>query len=192
MAYVVLYYSFMVLQLKARDAAVARAKSIPGSNPKIGMKSFGDEVANDPGARMGERTFLNMLEQQPTFLISLWLCAACVSSTLATILGWVAVLARALFPILWSRGPRGEWNLLVELSTQPYYLCVLGMLGPVLIWGVSGYNVVRDVPVWGVVLCVLGSFLGLFIVAILGGSLLHQATRGRYDQQPFTSINEVV
>merc|ERR1711964_673960 len=99
-----------------------------------------------------------MGEQMGIFLASLWLCATIVSCDLATYLGALSVISRLLFPILWSRGDEGRWTCLVELSTQPYYLGVLGMLGAVGVWAFTGVNIVDSYPAWGVALIVLGLY----------------------------------
>ncbi len=158
--YFLVYYAFMLLQLSTRSAAVARASRRSGRAVPL-EKS----VPLDNGAVMGERTLLNTLEQQGAFLAALWSCAACVSCELATVLGSIGLCARLLFPLFWSMGPAGAWNIRVELSTQPYYCCVLGMLGCVGIWAASGVNVAVELPAWALVLTVLASYVVLFAAA---------------------------
>ena len=75
--YFLVYYSFMVLQLSTRSAAVERARK-RGVHIAEG-KPFASDVESDAGARMGERVFLNTLEQMGAFLASLWMCALFVS-----------------------------------------------------------------------------------------------------------------
>ena len=105
---------------------------------------------------MGERTYLNMLEQQPIFLVALWMCAAFISAPFATWLGGFAVFFRACYPVMWSLGPNGTFSWKVELSTQPYYLCVMGMLGTVAIWAFSGVNLAHDVHPGAAAGCLIG------------------------------------
>ena len=143
-------------------------------------KTFSSDVATDPGARMGERTFLNALEQMGAFLAALWMCACLVSPSMATWLGGTAVFFRALFPIFWSMGAGGNWNIRVELSTQPYYVCVLGMFGATLIWGLTGYNV-SELPLGQLGGVIIGSYLALFAVVLGIGSVLHRCTYQAYE-----------
>ena len=55
-----------------------------------------------PSWRMGDRSFLNALEQQCAFLLPLWLHAVFVSPQVSTTMGAIAVVARFFFPIFWS------------------------------------------------------------------------------------------
>jgi hypothetical protein len=71
----------------------------------------------------------------------------------------LSVLFRALYPIMWSLGPHGSFSWKVELSTQPYYLCVTGMLGTVLIWAVPGVNLAHDVHPAAAAACIVGFWL---------------------------------
>ena len=96
--YFILYYAFMVLQLSTRSAAVERARRSGRLIPQ--GKTFASDVAEDHGARMGERVFLNTLEQSGAFLVSLWMCAVFVSCALATTLSSIALGFRALMPVL--------------------------------------------------------------------------------------------
>ena len=176
--YFLVYYSFMVLQLSTRSAAVERARK-RGVHIAEG-KPFASDVESDAGARMGERVFLNTLEQMGAFLASLWMCALFVSGGLATALGGIAVGSRLGMPVLWSMGPGGAWNIRVEASTQPYYACVLGMLGAVLLWGALGINVATALPTPWLVVFVLGAYAALFIVVLLIGRLLNALTSTAY------------
>jgi hypothetical protein len=123
---------------------------------------------------MADRTFLNALEQQVrvespapqtvashsekpekltrargcqvAFLLPLWLHAVFISPSVSAYMGAIGVVARAAFPLLWAT--KGQWNMLVELSTQPYYLVVFYFLGALLTLAVSGVNVAVDWPGW--------------------------------------------
>ena len=105
---------------------------------------------------------------------------ACVSTQLATVLGAVAVFFRMLFPIFWSMGQQGAWNWRVELSTQPYYCCVLGMLGAVATWAFGGVNVADELAGWALVLLVLAYYAVGFATVFVWGKLLFALTNGAY------------
>ena len=179
-AYFLVYYAFMVLQLKTRSAAMERARAAGVSIAE--GKTFATDAGDDAGARMGERTFLNTLEQMGTFLCSLWMCSAFVSAELATILGGTAVISRAFFPLLWSMGKGGAWSWRVELSTQPYYVCVLGMLGVTGIWAITGVNVAVTFSTMAVIGTVMGCYAFTFALSFAVGTMLHSWTHGVYEQ----------
>ena len=109
--YFLVYYSFMIYQLNTRGAAIARTS--------LTMQEAKRQGPLDNEALMGERTFLNALEQQGAFLAALWSCAACVSCGLATVLGGIAVFARLLFPVFWAlrRAARTAESIQNRLST---------------------------------------------------------------------------
>ena len=172
--YMLLYYAFMILQLDTRSAALARLGRLVEGKP------FSTDCATDNQARMGERTFLNTLEQMGAFLVALWTCAACVSCELATVLGAIAVFFRMLLPIFWSMGQQGSWNWRVELSTQPYYCCVLGMLGTVATWSFAGVNVADECAGWALALLVLAYYAVGFAIVFVWGKLLFALTNGAY------------
>jgi len=172
-AWFTVYYALMVLQLTTRSAAIKRTQSRG--------EVFDRYQPKDHGAIMGDRTFLNAQEQSLPFVCALWSCSIFVSPSLATVLGSAAVASRVLFPILWSLGPDGKWSMLVELSTQPWYVCVYGMLGSVAVWAVSGVNLGEEH--WAVVaLACLGLYLGGFGLGALLGAALHGLTRGAYER----------
>jgi hypothetical protein len=171
-AYFIMYYSFMMLQLSTRSAASRRATARGEEFDKV--------TTRDLGAAMGERTFMNSLEQMGTFLVSLWACAACVSCDFATILGACAIVTRVMYPVLFSWGPEGRFSMWVELSTVPYLVCVLGMLGSAVIWGLTGFNVVEKCPTWSLPLVVVASFGAFFGPAHVLGKGLDCLTQGSY------------
>eukprot|EP00746_Dinoflagellata_sp_MGD_P017267 gnl/MRDRNA2_/MRDRNA2_139564_c0_seq1.p1 gnl/MRDRNA2_/MRDRNA2_139564_c0~~gnl/MRDRNA2_/MRDRNA2_139564_c0_seq1.p1 ORF type:complete len:307 (-),score=47.53 gnl/MRDRNA2_/MRDRNA2_139564_c0_seq1:215-1135(-) len=172
--YFLLYYAFMILQLQTRGAAAARAEA--------SGRGFDRFSTRDPEAIMGERTFLNTLEQMGPFLAALWSCAALVSCTLATWLGAIAVLSRLFFPIFWSMGEGGQWNILVEASTQPYYLCLMGMFGAVATWAFCGVNIVDDYSGWIVAVLVVAYYVAFFVISFALGKGVHLVTTGKYTE----------
>ena len=56
---------------------------------------------NEAQKKFGDRCFMNLLEQAPMFLTSLWLFAINCSATEATALGTVYLVLRALYPVMW-------------------------------------------------------------------------------------------
>merc|ERR1712205_270288 len=82
--YFVVYYAFMVQQLQG--------KAYRGSQDSAAIELD----------RMCDRTFLNCLEQMVPFTLTLWLHALFVDAWVSAVLGWVAVVARLLFPVFWS------------------------------------------------------------------------------------------
>eukprot|EP00931_Biecheleriopsis_adriatica_P011282 TRINITY_DN112364_c0_g1_i1.p1 TRINITY_DN112364_c0_g1~~TRINITY_DN112364_c0_g1_i1.p1 ORF type:complete len:201 (-),score=37.23 TRINITY_DN112364_c0_g1_i1:277-879(-) len=109
--YWLVFQVFMAVQIKGRTDA-------GGGDP---LKTNRFDYSNKQW-EMSDRSFLNFLEQTPFFLSMLWLFAFFCNAETAGTAGFVYVIARALYPVFWS--VKGEWNLLIELSTQPGY-CVL-------------------------------------------------------------------
>ena len=91
------------------------------SNPDVSNPSARFDYSNATWA-LADRTFLNLAEQTPAFLITLWLHAIFCDADLSAQLGLVCVLARSLYPIL-----RAVYFFLMELSTLPYYVCIYTM-----------------------------------------------------------------
>lgn len=178
-AYFVVYYAFMVLQLNTRGEAVERARRSGRVIPA--GKTFSTDVAEDSGARMGERVFLNTLEQMGAFLVSLWMCAAFVCPSMATTLSTIALAFRLLMPIFWSQGPAGAWNIRVEISTQPYYACIMGELGAVLVWALLDINVAESLSTLSLTGFVLAAYGIVFVAVFALGKMLHSLTRGAYE-----------
>merc|ERR1711939_787332 len=56
---------------------------------------------NEAQKKFGDRSFMNLLEQAPMFLTSLWLFAINCSATEATALGTAYLVLRALYPVMW-------------------------------------------------------------------------------------------
>lgn len=74
-------------------------------------------------ANWGSRAFLNMMEQAPVFLSSLWMCAVFVSADVAATLGWAYLALRALYPLIWLfiGGEAGCPIPIIFVSTFPQY-----------------------------------------------------------------------
>ena len=185
-AYFVVYYAFIFLQLKTRSAAAERARAAGISIAK--GKTFATDVSDDAGARMGERTLLNTLEQMGPFLCALWMCAAFVSAEVATILGGAAVCFRALFPVLWSTGDGGTFSWMVALSTQPYYVCVLGMFGLTAIWAATGVNAAVEFTAPAIFGIVVVCYILAFMLSFAAATLLHLLTKGAYEPRSLKGV----
>lgn len=165
-AYFVVYYALMTLQIKGKKHA--RGAS--------GLDRAGWNRATDlhPIWVMADRSFLNALEQQVAFLLPLWLHAVFVCPTVSAYVGAVAVVSRLLFPIFWS--VKGGWNLLIEASTQPYYMCVCYFLGALLTVAAADVNIVSETPSWALPLLVLGYYVAIMLVVYPLGTLLYKIT----------------
>jgi hypothetical protein len=74
--------------------------------------------------KWGDRSFMNMVEQAPFFLTSLWLCAVFCSPDKAANLGKAYLILRALYPLIWAaKGTHGEGAPFpsIFISTFPQY-----------------------------------------------------------------------
>merc|ERR1719323_2018094 len=71
---------------------------------------------------MADRSFNNFVEQTAHFIVMMWLTALFCNAQSAGSAGLWYVFFRALFPIFWAI--KGQWNLLIELSTQPAYAVI--------------------------------------------------------------------
>jgi len=69
------------------------------------------------------RTVGNYLEQTPAFLLAIWMCAIFVDVETAILYGWLWILFRAIYPIVFYIG-----GLFLFVSTIPAYFCVWYML----------------------------------------------------------------
>ena len=72
---------------------------------------------------LGDRTFLNTLEQAPPFLVSLWACGLLADVELAAFCGKGYIFFRCLYPAVFRKGM--PWLL---LSTVPCYNLIWYML----------------------------------------------------------------
>lgn len=68
--------------------------------------------------KFGDRSFMNLIEQAPLFLSSLWVHAFFVSADAATTLGWTYVIFRFFYPIIW----------LVKAGPEPGYPMPAGFI----------------------------------------------------------------
>jgi len=56
---------------------------------------------NEAQIKFGDRCFMNLIEQAPLFLSSLWTCAVYASEETATNVGTGYLVLRALYPVVW-------------------------------------------------------------------------------------------
>lgn len=164
--YFLVYYTLMMLQIHGKRSA----REASGSD----RASWNRSTDMNPMWVMADRSFLNALEQQVPFLLPLWLHAVFVCPKVSAWMGAVAVFARALFPIFWS--VKGEWNMLVEVSTQPYYLVVFYFLGALMIRVVTDVNVARDWERWTLPLTAIACWASAFIAIWLLGKVFAAIT----------------
>ena len=61
--------------------------------------------------KWGDRSFMNMIEQAPLFLISMWMFSVFVSATIGTQLGFVYLGLRFLYPVIWCAASSPQSHL---------------------------------------------------------------------------------
>jgi len=91
---------------------------------QVGIK-FTQGLPEDVAAtakNVADRSVGNTMEQAIPFLVLLWLEAIFVNPRIATILGWIYVVFRFLYPVFF--GMYGTFTVLVEASTQPNYIII--------------------------------------------------------------------
>ena len=91
LAYILLYYVFMLNILRVKLRLMKRCKE-QGERFERYTKHYPELLAAD-------RIQLNTLEHMPPFLVLLWLQAIVVSPQSASVLGWSYVILRALYPL---------------------------------------------------------------------------------------------
>ena len=91
LAYVLLYYVFMVNILRVKRAVVRRCRAEGTRFDRYG--------GHYPDLLAADRVQLNTLEHMPPFLVLLWLHAWVVSPNSAAVLGGLYVLLRATYPL---------------------------------------------------------------------------------------------
>ena len=126
-AYFSLFFTFMMFQsfskfyLVSVKAAELKNKK---SDEKVSLSAI-KYGANKTGLALNsDRTFLNMLEQSPAFLVSLWMYAVFVSAENAALGAYCYIVFRALYPFLFAMGM--PW---IFLSTFPNYFVIWYFLG---------------------------------------------------------------
>ncbi len=126
--YVVLYYAFQIRIARTKERL---RRQYAGRGEK-----FDRYFGQDREMLAADRTQLNMLEHMPPFLALMWLHAAFVSPTSATIAGAIYLAARIAHPLLMGgRLGRGV-RLSILAATVPGYL-VLAYLMASLLWVIA-------------------------------------------------------
>eukprot|EP00614_Pseudopedinella_elastica_P013805 CAMPEP_0172585440 /NCGR_PEP_ID=MMETSP1068-20121228/4865_1 /TAXON_ID=35684 /ORGANISM="Pseudopedinella elastica, Strain CCMP716" /LENGTH=119 /DNA_ID=CAMNT_0013379903 /DNA_START=124 /DNA_END=483 /DNA_ORIENTATION=+ len=90
---------------------------------KLGFRQIKYDSKSGLGL-VSDRTFLNMLEQSPLFLLGLWMHAVFISPDSAAAAGWLYLPFRAIYPVVFRMGM--PW---LFLSTFPNYFVVMYLIG---------------------------------------------------------------
>jgi uncharacterized membrane protein YecN with MAPEG domain len=115
-AYLVLYYAFMIHQTRVKYGLAQAARD-------RGEK-FDRYFGNDREMLAADRILLNTLEHMPAFLVLLWLNAVFVGPTSASIAGGIYVGARAAYPLLMGRSLGRAIPVRIFASTLAGYLVI--------------------------------------------------------------------
>jgi uncharacterized MAPEG superfamily protein len=92
-------------------------------------QTFDRYRSQDPEMLRADRAVQNTLEQMGPFLVPLWVHAVFVSPTVATNLGVVYVLLRALYPVLLGDRVEQVQSRRVAFATVPCYGIIAYLLG---------------------------------------------------------------
>ena len=131
-AYFLLFYIFMCFQSFSKFFIYFAAKSKSKKEDKeVSFKQIKYGSTSGLGF-ISDRTFMNMLEQSPAFLVSLWLHAVFVSCQTAATAGWIYIAFRALYPVVFIQGP--PW---LFISTFANYFVVCYLLGSTVLIALS-------------------------------------------------------
>ena len=113
LCYITLYYVFMVNVLRVKMKVIRRCKE-KGEPFRRYTEHYPDLLAAD-------RIQLNMLEHMPPFLVLLWLQAFVVSAESATLMGWIYLGLRALYPFFLGSEIRTGFPLRLLFNTFSAY-----------------------------------------------------------------------
>ena len=85
-------------------------------------------------SRRGNRTFLNMQEQNVLFMASLWLYAVFVSPSDATDLGYAYLILRSMYPVVWAvlGGEKGMPEAGSMLTFPQYAICLFQVVSVIM------------------------------------------------------------
>ena len=115
-----LFFAFLFYQswskFYALKALKKESKAKDSKVPSFVDVKYGMAAGNKHFALNADRTVGNMMEQSLPFLVSLWLHAIFVDIGSAAQLGWIWLLFRAIYPVVFARGVP-----LLFLSTVPGY-----------------------------------------------------------------------
>ena len=125
-AYIVMYYAFCFFQSWSK--LYLRRTLAPGADGKkqslVQLKYGGYGSRATRGLRLlGDRTFLNTVEQAPPFLVALWACGLLADVEVAALCGKCYIFFRCLYPFCF-----GKSVPLMLLSTVPCYNLIWYML----------------------------------------------------------------
>jgi hypothetical protein len=127
-------------------------------------------VVEAEAKNIADRTVGNTLEQALPFLVLMWLEAIVVNPRTAMILGWFYVATRFFYPWFW--GAFGQFNLLVELATQPNYIIIFYYLLTVFfkcVWEVDIHTKIDATSPWLMPLFMIACGMCSFICFLLLG-----------------------
>ncbi len=125
-AYFCLWYALLLGYQRGTKYALIREYAARG-------EAFDRYFGQDRRMLAADRAVANTQEQMVPFLATLWLHAAFVSPTSATVLGTVYVVLRALYPVLLGRTVGPTQTMRVAFATVPAYGVILA-LGISTVW----------------------------------------------------------
>lgn len=117
---IALCYVFFFIQSASAWTAFELAKEDAIRNKKPKPKLSDLKYGNTKYTRTADRTVANMMEQMPCALVSTGMYALFVNAHLGAQLGWWWILFRAIYPLVYRRGPP-----MLFCSTLPGYTIVL-------------------------------------------------------------------
>ncbi|MCA9570279.1 MAG: MAPEG family protein [Myxococcales bacterium] len=117
LATILVYYLF--------QGHVARVKTRLARDYAARGEKFDRYFGDDREMLAADRIQLNMLEHMPGFLVLLWLNAAFVSPSSATIAGGIWLAARVAYPFLMGGRLGRGIKASILLATLPGYLVIL-------------------------------------------------------------------
>jgi len=120
-AYFILWYALLFRQIQTKYRLRAE---YAGRN-----ETFDRYFGKDPHMLAMDRAVINTQEQMVPFLFALWLHAAVVSVSVATVLGAAYVVFRALYPVLLGAKLDNKVGKKIVFATGPSYLIVFYLLG---------------------------------------------------------------
>lgn len=124
-AYFGLYYAFIIYQgiIKAKviKEGVRAAKMAKEAGKPV--EHVNRYTSTDPRLLRADRSVLNMLEQMPAFVSSLWLYAVFVDANFGAKLGWFYLAFRAAYPFFFYPTTTG-FSAKILYSTIPNYLVI--------------------------------------------------------------------
>lgn len=115
LAYIMLYYVFIGYQGRVKAKVINRINKELKDGKQTNETRYN---CQDPDLLVADRTMLNMLEQMPPFLVTLWLHAIFVSPVSATIGAWIYIATRAIYPFVFVPY-KAAFKISIGFSTAP-------------------------------------------------------------------------